>query len=241
MRPLLAREFARLQMHEDPRHTAATFKKIVPLLFAASCFLGIGISMNAKAVAVFVGGSKFESAWLGVLILGFYPIHQSYGQVTTSLFYAHNKTRLYRNIGLLGSALGIPLSLFLIGAPGGVLPGLALGATGLCLKMLLIQFVSVMIGTWFCQSHIGLRFADLLKGQLTVVCSTVLLAGAARFVAHALLPTAGHAQNLLNAALYFALFGGAIANCPLLFGIPPAVLLNVRNAVRTIFFPGGSR
>jgi hypothetical protein len=73
----------------------------------------------------------------------FYPIHQTYGQLSSSIFYATGQTKLYSNIGIITILAGLPVTYLLI-APADKM-GLNAGATGLAIKMVLLNFISVNI------------------------------------------------------------------------------------------------
>ena len=95
-----------------------------------------------------------------------YPIHQTYGQLSSSLYYSSERTNLYKNIG--GSILifGLPCSFFLISSGN---YGLNLGSTGLALKMIIIQLVQVNILLYYNMKFINGKFSFYFLHQILSV------------------------------------------------------------------------
>ena len=101
MTPLLLREFAIAHTNNDIRQMAVLLRRYFPALFSISAFFSCFIALQADKVIYIFGGSQYGGAMVAVTIMAFYPIHQTYGQLTASLFYATGQTVLYRNIGII--------------------------------------------------------------------------------------------------------------------------------------------
>lgn len=143
MTSLITREFAIAFGEKDLREMARLFRRYIPMLYAIAAYFACFIAVAANKVSFIMGGGKFQHAALAVMIMAFYPIHQTYGQLSGSVFYATGQTALYRNIGVVFMLIGLPITYFLI-APGHML-GLNAGATGLAVKMVALQFVAVNV------------------------------------------------------------------------------------------------
>lgn len=90
-------------------------------------------------------GTDFENAWISLSIMFLYPIHQSLGQITSTVYMATNNTKHYVIIGNISLVVSI-IVVYLFLAPNTLfIPGLNLGATGVALKMVLVQMVFVNI------------------------------------------------------------------------------------------------
>jgi hypothetical protein len=107
------------------------------------------------------------------MLMALYPIHQTYGQLSGSLFLATDQTRLYRNIGVISMFIGLIITLFIL------LPtkfgGLAAGSGGLAFKMIIVQFISVNIQLWFNLKYIQLNFYKFLLHQIYVLALFLIL------------------------------------------------------------------
>ncbi len=174
MTPLLTREFSKAHGAQDLTHMRALFQRYVPMLYSIAAFFAVFIAVQAEKVSVILGGDQYQAASLAVAIMAFYPIHQTYGQLSGSVFYATGQTRLYRNLGISTMLLSLPLTFWLL-APEKWW-GLNLGATGLAIKMVLLQLVTVNLQLWFNTRLLHLSFWKFLGCQLYTVG---LLAGIA--------------------------------------------------------------
>jgi hypothetical protein len=89
----------------------------------------------------------------------FYPIHQAIGQINGTLFMATGRNSVYMKITVTGLLVSIPFSYVLI-APGSALwgVGMGLGAMGLALKILGLNFLFVNIQSWVISRYYGIRF-----------------------------------------------------------------------------------
>lgn len=172
MAQLLSREFAVAWDQQDKERMSSLFRRIVPLLYVVAAYFSVFIAFHAEDVIWLLGGKAWEQGALAMSIMALYPMHQTYGQLSGSVFYATGQTRLYRNIGIVGMVAGLPVMLWL------VMPvesgGLGLGAVGLALKMVAIQFVWVNVGLWFNTRLLSLNFWKLLAHQLIVPAALLL-------------------------------------------------------------------
>ena len=153
---------------------AYLFRRYVPLLYGIAAFFSCFIAIQAEDVAYIFGGAKFHDAVLPITIMAFYPIFQTYGQLSGAVFYATGKTGLYRNIGVTIGIFELPATYFLI-APTNMM-GLNAGSTGLAIKMVLIQIVSVNVLLYFNSRFLKLSFKKYLVHQVVCVGCLLLLA-----------------------------------------------------------------
>jgi O-antigen/teichoic acid export membrane protein len=219
MTPLIAREFSIAYVNNDFKRIADLFQKHIPLLYSITAFFACFIAVNADSVSVVMGGVKFRPATMAIAIMAFYPIHQTYGQLSGSLFFATDRTRLYRNIGIIFGLIGLPLSYFLI-APKKLF-GLEAGAAGLAIKMVLLQFLMVNSQIYFNAKLLKLSFRRFLTHQIITVLFLLAISALARvFVNYILKFTASFVMNFLAiGAIYTILVFFSIYLMPELFGL----------------------
>lgn len=201
MMPLLLRELTIAHKNNDIRQIAVLFKRYFPALFSMSAYFSCFIALQADKVIYIFGGSQYSGALTATTIMAFYPIHQTYGQLTASLFFATGQTVLYRNIGIIFLILGLPLTFFLI-APVDKL-GLNAGATGLAIKMLLLNAICVNVQLYFNVKQLNLRFWRYLSHQVLSITCLLVLAVLATFGADYVLALR---TNLLTSFLVAGLF-----------------------------------
>lgn len=216
MTQLLSREFATAWAKQDMERMRSMFRRIVPMLYTVAAYFSIFIAWHAEDVVWLLGGQAWEPGVLAMAIMVLYPMHQTYGQLSGSIYYATGETRLYRNIGIAGMAAGLPVMLWL------VMPtesgGLGLGAVGLALKMVVLQFIFVNVGLWFNTRLLSLNFWSFFVHQL-IVPSVFLVCVFASSTLGSLLELPRFSQFLLAGVGYTFLVAGMILLLPQLAGL----------------------
>ncbi|MDP8263016.1 MAG: oligosaccharide flippase family protein [Candidatus Ancaeobacter aquaticus] len=169
MTPLLMREFSISFGKNDISKMAIFFRTYIPVLYSIAAFFSCFIVFQASKVIYILGGDKYKEALWVVTIMALYPIHQTYGQLSASVFYSSGQTQLFRNIGVIFLLIGMPVTYFLI-APNN-LGGLNMGAIGLAVKMVVIQFLVVNVQLFFNAKFLKISFWKYFMHQiLTLVC-----------------------------------------------------------------------
>lgn len=167
MTPLIMREFSIAFKNNDLTEMASLFRRFVPMLYTIAAYFTCFLAVEGHKVTIIIGGENFHQAALVVSIMAFYPIHQTYGQLTASVFFAAGHTALYRNIGIPVVVFGLPVTYFLL-APTGKM-GLNLGATGLAIKMVVLNIIGVNIQLYFVARFLKLRVWRYYGHQLASV------------------------------------------------------------------------
>lgn len=168
MTPLLTREFAYAYEEEDKVRLAGLFDRIRIFLFLAaaiSCFL----SMSSGPLVDIIGGDKFAGAIIPIAIMSMYPIHQTFGQLSSSLMIATGQTGLYAKIGIFGTLVGIPVTYFLMAPLAYTVPGLGLGATGLAIKMVLMNILGTNVQLYFNTRYIHTSYVKWIILQFKII------------------------------------------------------------------------
>jgi len=219
MTPLITREFAIAFGEKDLREMARLFRRYIPMLYAIAAYFACFIAVQADKVTFIMGGGKFQQATLAVMIMAFYPIHQTYGQLSGSVFYATGQTALYRNIGITFMLIGLPVTYFLI-APGHML-GLNAGATGLAIKMVAIQIVGVNVQLYFNARLLKLRFWRYIGHQIVSVACLLGVAAISMFVIDKGIGLHDRVvlSFILSGMLYTLMVGAVGYVQPVLFGL----------------------
>ncbi len=166
MIPLLAREYSISYAKNDIHEMKRLFLRFVPMLYAITAYFGCFLAVESKNVMLLFGGRSYSAAVLPIAIMCFYPLHQTYGQMNASLFFAAGRTVAYRNIGIGMILISLPLTFFLIGpSEYGALRG---GATGLAVKMVAIQLLSTNVQLLYIARLLKLPYVKLLGHQIVV-------------------------------------------------------------------------
>lgn len=169
MTPLLMREFSIAFGNKDITQMAILFRRYIPLMYSITAFFSCFIVIQADKVVSIFGGNQFRDAVTVVMIMAFFPIHQTYGQLSNSVFYATGQTVLYRNITVIFMIIGLPVTYFLI-APKEQW-GIGIGAAGLAIKTVVLQFIAVNVQLYFNAKFLKLSFWKYFGHQIfSVFC-----------------------------------------------------------------------
>jgi len=221
MTPLLMKEFSGAFASQDHESMRSLFMKYIPLIYSVTAFFSVFCAVNADKLCSLFAGAQYEGAVLPVAIMSLYPIHQTYGQLSSTLLFATGQTRLYRNLGTIVMLLGLPLTYLLL-APRSV-GGLNGGALGLAIKTVALQFLGVNLQLWYNAKYLGVSFFRLLRHQLGAVAILALFSVMARAVA-ALLFRQAWTLFLFSGLSYVLLCGTCLAAFPGVFGCTREVL-----------------
>ena len=216
---LIIREFSIAYTKNDLTQMARLFRRYLPLFYGIVAFFSCFIAIQAESVAYMFGGAKFHDASSAIAIMAFSQIHQTYGMLSGAVFLASGRTELYSKIGIIFMLLGIPIGYFLI-APENKM-GLNAGATGLAIKMVIVQCLGVNVHLYFNCRFLKLNFWRYIGHQ---ILSVFLFLAFSAFVM-IVIDKVSMLQNkiiikfLLSGMLYSSMVLGLLCFKPLLFGL----------------------
>ena len=220
MTPIITREFSKSYSNGDINHIVRLFHRYIPMLYSVAAFFAIFISFESKNLIHIFTDEKFKDAAFVLVIMAFYPIHQTYGQLTGSLFFATGQTNSYKNIGLFSSLIGLPLTFLFLYI-------LNLGALGLTWKMIIVQIISVNIQLYFNGKFLKISIFPFLKHQLYSVVFFVILAFISTIQ---IFPTCSILLNFISSGIIYTLL--------VIFGtlVFPTIFATSRNEIRMLLF-----
>lgn len=231
MTPLIMREFSVAFAAKDLARMAYVFRRYIPSLYAMAAWLAAFAAVEADRIVSLFGGPQFAAAAGAVSIMAFYPVHQTYGQLSGSIFYATGQTARYRNIGLASMLLGVPLTV------GVLLAARDWGASqalALALKMVVLQFIAVNVQLWFNARFLGLSFWGYFGHQIAVLASMTALALVGRAVGDRI-PGPVLVQFLAGGAVYTAAVLALAIAVPGTFGLDRSDLSRLFGTVTARF------
>lgn len=171
MTPLIFREFSVHIQKNDLKRIRAIFKKYIPMLYSTAAYFGVFIAINSEFVGFMIGGHEFADASICIAIMAMYPIHQTYGQLSSSLYYSTDRTSLYKNIGGSILIIGIPISFLFISDQY----GLNLGGVGLALKMVFIQLFQTNLLLYYNTKFLKEKYSYFVLHQIYSVLFFVVI------------------------------------------------------------------
>lgn len=166
-------------------------------LFGLAAILGVLVFTHSRRLVLIVAGSKYEAAVVPLMIMAFYPVHQTLGQLNGTFFYATERTRLYRNLGIVTMLTGLLLSYFLLAPKGNVIPGFALGAMGLAAKTVSINVLGVNLTMFFNTKFLNKEFRPFLLNQVLVIVTYLLISGLMLYPARLIFSLMGMSSEIL--------------------------------------------
>jgi len=206
--PLLMRELSIAHGAKDNERLSSVFVRALKNLYFVACLGACFVVANSDYFSVLMGGISFAASSIPIAFVVLATLHRTYGQVTSTLYYSTDNTRLYRNLAIATSLGGMVVAWVLI-APGRYF-GLQLGAEGLAIKTLIVEAVTANILAAFACRYLGVRFLPLLGHQ--IICAGIFLAvaGLVRF----LLSLVVHSSNeFVSLASYLTVSGLVYAVC----------------------------
>ena len=218
MTPLLMREFSIAWGKKDLNAMGSLLSRFAPMLYALAAYFSCFTVAEAKTLVSIFGGAEFAAAVLPVQIMALYPLHQAYGQMAGSVFHASGKTKILRNIAALECVYGLALAWIFI-APSR-LCGLNLGASGLAIKTVLAQFITVNLYLWMASRLVPFDFWRNLARQFLIVFVLLGAAYVCGFAASLILPESVFPWRfILSGVLYTTLYAAIAFTFPALLGL----------------------
>ncbi|MBF0465917.1 MAG: hypothetical protein HQK94_12635 [Nitrospirae bacterium] len=180
MIPLITREYSIAFGNRDTTRLAYLFERYNPMLYSVATYFSCFVALQADKIVAIIGGAGFHGAVPAVTIMAFFPMHQTYGQLSGSVFFAMGQTRLYSNITLFITIISLPISYFLL-APSNKM-GINAGSVGLAIKMVLINIIGVNVKIYYNSKMLHFSFLKNLRHQIVSVACMLGIATIATFV-----------------------------------------------------------
>ena len=86
MTPIITREFAKSYGEKNIANMRKLFYRYIPMLYSIATYFSVFIAIQSEIVLDIFTDDKFKDAYLVLMIMAFYPIHQTYGQLSGSIF-----------------------------------------------------------------------------------------------------------------------------------------------------------
>jgi O-antigen/teichoic acid export membrane protein len=204
--------------------TGVLYRKVSRLLFLIGAIIAGFLYSWAEDVLHLLLGASYVSGALTLAIMFFYPVHQSMGQIGSTMLYATERVPLYVRLGIGAMLVSIAVAYLVLASPGATVPGLGLGSAGLALKMVVVQLVQVNIvayviaRTWkwpFDWSYQAVALLGCAALGWSAHAITTTLVGGTVFVP---------AQMAVAGLVYLALIAGFVYALPWLTGFTRAEL-----------------
>lgn len=210
MTPVITREYSKLYAEGDLETIKELYEKYLPILYLLAAYFGVFIAFNSEFVLYVFADERYNAAIVTLSLMALYPLHQTFGQITSSLFFASGETVRYRNIGVVTSLIGVFLTLFFV-------VFLELADQGFALKMLIAQLIGVNVQLFYNSKMLSFDFYKYLLLQIRSVCVLILIAYGVGFVVPDFSSSA--AEFFCLGLLYSVVVLMILLTAPVLFGV----------------------
>lgn len=175
--PLFTREITNAHHSQNQEYFVKLFERIrIPITLTAiiSCFGAVYADLLSRSF----GGSEFHGAAFTVGLLCLFPIHQAFGQLVGSIYFATGNTRTYARYGIAYLSVGMIVAYLLLAPKTGsfIIPGLNLGSVGLAIKMVGVQFFATNVSLHVACRIIKQPFKPWLIFQMEILGLPLLIA-----------------------------------------------------------------
>ena len=164
------KEIAEANQEDNQIRVAMLYRKVTRGLFflcaAGAGFLApwAGDILRVTLGAAYVGGATT------LMIMFFYPLHQSMGQIGGTMAFATGRVSVYSKLGMIFMASSIVVTYFILASNDAPLAGLDLGSQGLAGKMLVMQILSVNALAYYLARSLKIEFDWLFQPIAAVGC-----------------------------------------------------------------------
>ena len=176
--------------------------------FAAAAVAGFLVPWAEEILRITLG-SAYVGGATTLMIMLFYPMHQSMGQINGIMAYATARVSVYVKLGIAFLLSSVVVTYFVLANTQAPLPGLDLGSIGLAGKMVVMQIISVNALAFYIAHSLDIKYDWVFQLTAPLFC---VAAGLLAFtLSHALfdtttqiwftLPVAGFAYSILLLAL----------------------------------------
>lgn len=160
MTPIITREFSKAYNHKDLLEMRRLFFRYIPMLYSVAAYFGVFIAFQSENLLLIFTDESFKNVYWVLVIMSFYPLHQTYGQLSGSVFYTTDQTRLYTNIGIISMCFGTIITFIFIYV-------FKLEAVGLALKMIIVQLIAVNIQLYYNAKFLNFKMFYFLSHQVS--------------------------------------------------------------------------
>lgn len=157
--------------HQDNRdRVVMLYRKVSRGLFFVSAAGAGFLTPWAEDILCISLGSAYVGGAATLMIMFFYPMHQSMGQIGSAMAFATGRVAAHVKIGMAFMAISIVVTYFVLASANAPIPGLGMGSLGLAAKMVVVQILSVNALAFYLSRSLGMKF-DWLYQPVTALIS----------------------------------------------------------------------
>jgi len=206
------------------------FKVTRGLFFFCSAVAAFLAPWSREIIQVILG-EEYISGVMTVAIMFFYPIYQTMWEITTVVAIATKRVLLQVSVGAFFKISSIFVAYYVLSPTDGAMPGLGLGATGLAVKMVAMQFLVANIFGYFIARSLRIKFHWLFQPVTLIFCGASGLF--AYWASHRLFDFSDSLVSavVISATIYLILILIPIIIAPRLVGMERSDIVRVQQYV----------
>jgi O-antigen/teichoic acid export membrane protein len=178
------KEIAEAHHRGDAARTRHLYRRASHLLFFIGAMIAGYCLPFSGILLTRILGAQYSGGALTLAIMFLYPIHQSMGQIGSTMLYATERVSTQVIVGSVGMIVSIIVTYLVLATSDARIPGLGLGSTGLALKVVVFQIVQVNIVAYLIARRSGWPFQWLYQPVNLICCAGLgwLSASAAAYI-----------------------------------------------------------
>jgi O-antigen/teichoic acid export membrane protein len=164
------KEIAEAHHQNNRERVAMLYRQVSRGLFFVSAAGAGFLAPWAEDILRITLGAAYVGGATTLMIMFFYPLHQSMGQIGGAMAYATGRVGSYVKIGMVFMVTSIVVTYFALASADAPLPGWGLGSLGLSGKMVVMQILSVNILAWYLARSLEIKFDWFFQPAVALAC-----------------------------------------------------------------------
>jgi O-antigen/teichoic acid export membrane protein len=219
------KEIAEANYNNDNERVKKLYLRVSKgLYFIASFTAGAFIPWTAEIIYMLLG-VQYKGAYITMLLMFIYPVHQSIGQIGSTMLLATNKTLVQVKLGIGFMIFSIILVYFMLAPSNSFIPGLGLASGGLAWKMVIMQFLQVNILIWLLSKIFNWEYD--WKFQIYGLFPTIILGFCIKFFLLSILDINIFFNLFIYGIVYIASICLLVITFPGIAGLTKEELMNI--------------
>ncbi len=162
--PLIIREISIAAGVNDKLQIAKIYNQFYPLIFALVAYFTAFTFVQSSVIINLFGGKEYEESLFSFQLLLILPLLGVFSGLNGAIVYATHKTKLFFNIAIFATPLGLILNIILINPYF-----LALGHNGLVIKTVIVDFISLIIVLFILSKEYNISFSKIIVHFLFLI------------------------------------------------------------------------
>lgn len=163
------REVALYSKDNENEKIGLAFIKFSKFSFTIVSFIVVFLVFNHEKLIYLIAGKNFSGASFSFLIMLFYPLTQIYGQLIGCVYFATDRIKTYRNIGIAFMFINTSLTAIILYTGNFLNTSFVFKAEYYSLKFFLTSLIGADIMVYYICSKIRVGYFELVKHRLAVI------------------------------------------------------------------------